>query len=68
MKLSAIYQALAIACISTTGLATLLLEDVPSNLTIGSSIRLKWTADHDYVSKSVTNGKTNDANNWTYSL
>jgi hypothetical protein len=63
MKLSAIYQALAIACISTTGLATLFLEDVPSNLTIGSSIRLKWTADHDYVSTSVTNGKTNDADN-----
>jgi hypothetical protein len=50
MKLSAIYQALAIACISTTGLATLFLEDLPSNLTIGSTVRLKWTADHDYVS------------------
>jgi hypothetical protein len=53
MKLSAIYQALAIACISTTGLAALFLEDIPSNLTIGSSIRLEWTADHDYVSNNA---------------
>jgi hypothetical protein len=66
MKLSAIYQALAIACLSTTGLATLFLEDVPSNLTIGGTVSLKWTADHDYVSNSVTSGKRHDADNWTY--
>jgi hypothetical protein len=50
MKLSAVFQTLAIASFSTLGYATIFLERLPSNLTIGEKVKLNWSADHDYVS------------------
>lgn len=59
MKLSAIFQTLAIASFSTLGCAAILFERLPSNLTIGQKVKLNWSADHDYVStlSSSTQGR-----------
>lgn len=50
MKFSAIFQTLTIASLSTLGYATIFFERLPSNLTIGQTVKLNWSADHDYVS------------------
>lgn len=53
MKLSLIYQAFAIASFSTSGLATLLFDPLPTKLASGDEVKLNWTADHDYVSIKI---------------
>ena len=60
MKLSAVFQTLAVASYATLGYATILLDRVPSNFSIGDTVKLHWSADHDYVSmaslsKTATN-------------
>jgi len=50
MKLSAIFQTLSIASFSTLGYAAIFFERLPSNLTFGQTVKLNWSADHDYVS------------------
>jgi hypothetical protein len=50
MKLSAFVQTITVASFSTLGYATILFERLPSNLTIGQTVKLNWSADHDYVS------------------
>jgi len=50
MKLSAVFQTLAVASYATLGYATILLDRVPSNFSIGDTVKLHWSADHDYVS------------------
>jgi hypothetical protein len=50
MKLSAAFQTFTIASFATLGYATIFLESLPSNLTIGQTVKLNWSADHDYVS------------------
>ena len=36
-------------------LATITLEDLPSELRAGSKVHIKWTQDRDYVSSIPTN-------------
>jgi hypothetical protein len=50
MKLSAIFQTLAVASYATLGFAAISLDRLPSKLSIGDEVKLNWTADHDYVS------------------
>lgn len=44
-----------IALLSTTVLATITLEDLPSTLRAGSTQIVKWTQDFDYVSPNSSN-------------
>ena len=53
MKLSVIYQAFAIVSFSTSGLAALLFDPLPTKLASGDEVKLNWTADHDYVSIKI---------------
>jgi hypothetical protein len=60
MKLSAIFQTLTFASFSTLGSAAILFERLPSNLTFGQTVKLNWSADHDYV--SILSHLTDDEN------